>query len=57
MTDSALATLAVAWNGAGSAYVHGRTQRCTSKTQESAREPAPLSRCPTTSLDLFTLQF
>ena len=39
MTDSALATLAVAWNGAGSAYVHGRTQRCTSKTQESAREP------------------
>ena len=39
MTDSALATLAVAWNGAGSAYAHGRTQRCTSKTQESAREP------------------
>ena len=59
MTDSALATLAVAWNGAGSAYAHGRTQRCTSKTQESAREPAALavSRCPTTSLDLFTLQF
>ena len=49
MTDSALATLAVAWNGAGSAYAHGRTQRCTSKTQESAREAraCPLSRCPT----------